>query len=197
MTKRLKTNLKKFWYVYALWIALSILLGMWIVSLLTALTAEQKIEVFVGVKAKDEAALFATLDGARPQYAEQVDMYCYAPDSSVYSTFFLTYLSTSDIFVLPTSKINDVGIKAKFAPIDEEFAATLDGATEFWEENGAKYAVKLFDKDSGASFCDRFDFAASGADEDWWLTFGKNSKHLVCDGRDGAYRLAAVILEKE
>ena len=56
-------------------------------------------------------------------------MYCYSPSSEVYSTFFLTYLSTADVFILPESKIRDVGIKAKFAPLDKDFVSSL-GDTE-------------------------------------------------------------------
>ena len=191
----IKYALRKYWYAYVIWIIVAALLGVWIVSTLTSDSDVENLAIFIGGSVNRPEEFRDGVDAKRSSYIKHIDMYCYSPSSEVYSTFFLTYLSTADVFILPESKIRDVGIKAKFAPLDKDFVSSL-GDTELWTEDDIAYAIKMYDKDVGSGVCSFCDYTAEGATaENYRLAFGKNSKHLSYqNGNNGAYGIAAVLM---
>jgi len=176
MSKTLRNIGKNSW-IYLVWIVAMCLLWTWVFGLITRVSEQEKVSVFIGTFS-DSFEKYEALDQARPQYIKEIELNVY----NVGGPYFADFLSVfgwkeADILILPESKIAENTIVALYAPISSEYCDLLP-ELGLLEKDGVVYGLKVHDKQSHESLITCLNYGVDETEENYYLLFNNKSLHL-------------------
>ena len=175
--------LRKYWYLYLIWVVVAVMAWDMIFAFLTKVPKEEKVEIFVGEQDDDWDDIEQLCNDKMPKYLKKVNVRRYTVSQIQFVEMLQIQGSVADIFILPESKVQEA--KVYYLPLDTEKAQNVFGIVEFYEIDGTAYGIQI----NGHS-----------TEEDYYMFFGSASVHLGDwndSSMDGAIALAEVILNYE
>ena len=189
------SRLKRLWNLIPamlLWAMLSIFFWGWIFTLITDTEPENKLTVFVDAAIPDATALAVRLE--QEVLGGQIRMVKAHPFT--YAMLSSEELRCSDAYIVRESHLEEY--REWFAPLPEDFAATLPAA-RLWQPEGVPTGVLIWDAETGMGAAQSYITYSDPAlaDEDCYLLFGAASPHLTGNPGsvdDAALQLAETLL---
>ena len=189
-------DLKQKWYLY---LAIAVLIvGVQCASLdiATRHSSDEKVTIFLTCNSYDET-LSSIINEDLPNGIKSFNVEVFDQDGTYYGAYFNTYGKESDLVTL-TQKFADIcECDSYFVRLDEEKVKALLGDVEFYYYNGEAYGIKIFDKETKNGMAtDYIKYFQEGMEENVYMFFGKNSKHIGDFSINSLDNSALVILEK-
>lgn len=169
--------------VYILWAFFAFLACSLLFSRLGDTDAAHKVTLYADVPSLRDTALAAELEKALPEGVRMVQVHPFS-----YAMFDSESLLGADLYIIPGSRVEDYAGSFRSlegAPLEREGGLLRGG--ELW-------GLRVWDRETGEGIAaDLIDYP----DEDCWLFFNKDSRHirsLSGTGDDAAFAVAAKLL---
>ena len=170
-------NVGKHLWVYFVWIVVMCFLWTWIFGLITRVSEQEKVSVFIG-SFSDSFEKYEELEQARPQYIKEIELNVYNIDGPYFADFLSVFgWKDADMLILAESKIAENTIVALYAPISFEYCDLLP-ALGLLEKDGVVYGLKVHDKSSHESLITCLNYGVDETEENYYLLFNNKSLHL-------------------
>lgn len=183
MFRRVFSKIAKHWYLYLIWVIVSVLAWDMIFAFVTKVPKDEKVEIFIGDQKDDWNTLEQLCEDNIPDYLKKVNVRNYAVDQTYFSEMLQVQGSIADIYILPESKAQEA--KEYYMSLDIEKVQSVFGDVEFYEIDGTIFGIKI---------------NTHSTTENYYLFFSDVSLHLGDwngSSMDGAIELAEVILNYE
>jgi hypothetical protein len=188
--------LKKCWFFFALYAALSISLSFWLFEVRTAPGKDEKLQFFFSGYSYQKDDLSSFLEAKKPAYLRSVSYRFIETDSSSFADVYDTYgRSSADVLILPQSEINENKCLYDFLRVDEGEVTSLFGSVSLYQAQGYSYGIKVYDASAKSGWATSlFSYVKEGTEaQDYYLFFARSSLHsgsLGKQAKDGAITYA-------
>lgn len=153
--------------LYLAWIVLSAIFWSWIFTLVTDVTPERKVTLFVSAVALEDRQLAAALEEEKPEGIRMIKVHPFS-----YAVFDEGNLLNADLYVVPESQAAE--FLDAFAPIDPPPGAVV------YTVEGVPYGIRIYDAATGKGAARSYIqyVPEGGIREDYYLFLGVHSLHI-------------------
>ena len=163
-------------WAYALYAAVVVLVYGWAFRYLAQTPREAKLILFLASYSKSYDGE-ETLEAAKPEGIEELEIHAYPVNHSSYWQVFNTYgLEISDLLVLPESEVSEELCSEYFSSIALDVFQDIPNLGRY-SFDGSVYGVKVHDKATGESLLPGLDYGSGEKEEDSYLFFHEDSPH--------------------
>lgn len=178
--KKFLSNMKSLWYVFLPTILLTTLVSTYFCDLVNAPTKVETLSIFVGSYTTDNSKFKACLEENKPSYLKVVNANMYLLNNQYFGEYYYSAnLLTSDMFILPRSRIIDIDVLKCFAKLVPEVISPIAGGErEYYQVDGVNYGLMLRKKgDLKAN--NLLTYALNDdTDEDYFIFYSDASLHV-------------------
>lgn len=205
--KKFLEKISKNFLAYVAWLLVVIVLWVWIFSLITRISPQDKVTLFLGTYS-DEYEETELLQTEYPDYLKKVEVFSFAVDQMYFDVFLQVHgYEESDIFVLPERYLSETTAANYYAEISPDYRKRFENLG-FYAVGEKVYGLKVYDKETHESAIDFLDYGENLQTEDeefeeenYYLLFSKYSYHLgdlsgetVEENKKGAITIAEKLL---
>ncbi|MGM9668154.1 MAG: hypothetical protein ACI3VZ_00150 [Faecousia sp.] len=171
-------------YLYLLWLVLSSMIWSWIFALIGDTSTYKKITIYVDSRICADLDLTLALEEDLPEGIRMIKVHPFS-----YVVFDEPAMLESDIYIIRESEIDNY-LEALY-PITE--MSQWYAGKETCVRDGEVYGVRIYDAQTGEGSLQSF---ITYEDEDYYLVFVKESKHIGNQNGSRGDDLAFVIAER-
>ena len=188
-------DLRQKWFLY---LAIAVLIiGVQCASLdmATKPPIDQTVSIFLSCKSFDEE-LSTKINADLPEGIKSFNVEAFDQDGDYYGAYFNAYGRDSDLVTLTQKYADMCECDSYFVSLDEEKVRALFGEVEFFYYNDKPYGIRIFDSETkGGMATDYIEYFKEGSEENVYMFFGKDSRHVGDFSSDTLDDAALVILE--
>lgn len=193
-------KIKKNIWLYLVWILAVCIFWSWLFGMLTQVTKEEKIVVFIG-SGSLSFDRYDELNKARPEYILELELNVHTTAEKNFSESLNIFgIGESDILILPESYLQNESTEVVYAEISAAYCSLLPNLGTL-ERNGKVYGLKIHDKETHESLISCLDYGEGDGEENYYILFNRKSMHLGelsssegASERDGAIVIARRLL---
>lgn len=181
MKKFLSFHFKSYWFIYLIYLLISILLSSTLIINITKTPSSKKIDIFIGSPYELNEGLKEHIDNNKMENIKEVNISYYDYDSMYFGTYYASKAMKCDIVILPIDKnvIDDDNIYVNMSRlekdnINEYFSFSFD----YYEIEEYKYGIKIYDGNIKDGYLKNL-FKEDDVNT-YYLFFSSNSIHTQC-----------------
>lgn len=167
---------KNIW-IYVAWIVVVCVLWTAIFGILTSVSEEEKIVVFIGSNSLSFDN-YDALKQACPEYVLELNVNMHSITEKNFSQSLSVFgIGEADILILPESYLQNETATTLYAEISAEHLPLFRNLGTF-DINGSVYGLQVHDKDTHKSLISVLDYGKGDTEQNYYLVFNRNSLHL-------------------